>query len=216
MTETASALWINSTFAGFDAAITTAIHHLYEIGGGFFTPFFEFISLLGKGGAFLILLSLLLTFYRPTRRFGTAMCLGLALGALVTNCCLKVLIARARPYADESSIYYQFWQLVGMHTESDKSFPSGHTTAAFGACVSVFLIGKKRISWTALLFGLAMAVARIYLCVHYPSDVLAGFLVGTLAGCCAVIIASHLPAKWYEMDFTKQKKGAHECSAGEK
>ena len=216
MTETVSALWINSTFAGFDAAITTAIHHLYEIGGGFFTPFFEFISLLGKGGAFLILLSLLLTFYRPTRRFGTAMCLGLALGALVTNCCLKVLIARARPYADESSIYYQFWQLVGMHTESDKSFPSGHTTAAFGACVPVFLIGRKRISWTALLFGLAMAVARSYLCVHYPSDVLAGFLVGTLAGCCAVIIASHLPAKWYEMDFIKQKKGAHECSAGEK
>ena len=216
MTETASALWINSNFAGFDAAITTAIHHLYEIGGGFFTPFFEFISLLGKGGAFLILLSLLLTFYRPTRRFGTAMCLGLALGALVTNCCLKVLIARARPYADESSIYYQFWQLVGMHTESDKSFPSGHTTAAFGACVPVFLIGRKRISWTALLFGLAMAVARIYLCVHFPSDVLAGFLVGTLAGCCAVIIASHLPAKWYEMNFIKQKKGAHECSAGEK
>ena len=216
MTETASALWINSTFAGFDAAITTAIHHLYEIGGGFFTPFFEFISLLGKGGAFLILLSLLLTFYRPTRRFGTAMCLGLALGALVTNCCLKVLIARARPYADESSIYYQFWQLVGMHTESDKSFPSGHTTAAFGACVPVFLIGRKRISWTALLFGLAMAVARIYLCVHFPSDVLAGFLVGTLAGCCAVIIASHLPAKWYEMNFIKQKKRAHECSAGEK
>lgn len=216
MTETASALWINSSFAGFDAAITTAIHHLYEIGGGFFTPFFEFISLLGKGGAFLILLSLLLTFYRPTRRFGTAMCLGLALGALVTNCCLKVLIARARPYADESSIYYQFWQLVGMHTESDKSFPSGHTTAAFGACVPVFLIGRKRISWTALLFGLAMAVARIYLCVHFPSDVLAGFLVGTLAGCCAVIIASHLPAKWYEMNFIKQKKGAHECSAGEK
>ena len=216
MTETASALWINSTFAGFDAAITTAIHHLYEIGGGFFTPFFEFISLLGKGGAFLILLSLLLTFYRPTRRFGTAMCLGLALGALVTNCCLKVLIARARPYADESSIYYQFWQLVGMHTESDKSFPSGHTTAAFGACVPVFLIGRKRISWTALLFGLAMAVARIYLCVHFPSDVLAGFLVGTRAGCCAVIIASHLPAKWYEMNFIKQKKGSHECSAGEK
>ena len=123
MTETVSALWINSTFAGFDAAITTAIHHLYEIGGGFFTPFFEFISLLGKGGAFLILLSLLLTFYKPTRRFGTAMCLGLALGALVTNCCLKVLIARARPYSEESSIYYQLWQLVGMHTHQNHSCP---------------------------------------------------------------------------------------------
>ena len=140
------------------------------------------------------------------------MCIGLLLGALVTNCCLKVLIARARPYTDVNSLYYQFWQLVGMHTESDKSFPSGHTTAAFGACTPVFLLGKKRVSWTALLFGLAMAVARIYLCVHFPSDVLAGFLVGSLAGCTAVIISSKLPAKWYEMDFTKKKTGAHECS----
>ncbi len=212
MTETASALWINSTFAGFDIAITTAIHRLYEIGGGFFTPFFEFISILGKGGAFLIFLSLLLTLYRPTRRFGTAMCLGLALGALVTNCCLKIVIARARPYVDQSGIYYRFWQLVGMNTESDKSFPSGHTTAAFGACVPVFLLGNKRVSWTALLFGLLMGIARIYLCVHYPSDVVAGFLVGTLAGCCAVIIAAKLPHKWYELEFFKRKAGAHECS----
>lgn len=212
MTESASAIWINSVFAGFDVAVTTSIHRLYEVGGGFFTPFFEFISLLGKGGIFLIFLSLLLTFYKPTRRFGTAMCLGLALGALLTNCCLKIVIARARPYTHTDCVFYQFWQLVGMHTESDKSFPSGHTTAAFGACVPVFLIGKKRVSWTALLFGIAMGIARIYLCVHYPSDVVAGFLVGTLAGCCAVIIAARLPAQWYEKDFMRRKKGAHECS----
>ncbi len=212
MIESASAIWINSFFAAFDAGITTAVHQLYEFGGGFFTPFFEFISLLGKGGIFLIFLSLLLTVYKPTRRFGTAMCLGLALGALVTNCCLKIIIARARPYTHTDSIFYQFWQMVGMHTESDKSFPSGHTTAAFGACVPVFLLGKKNISWTALLFGVLMGLARIYLCVHYPSDVLAGFLVGTLAGCCAVIIAARIPWKWYEMDFIKKPKGAHECS----
>ena len=210
MIESASAIWINSFFAAFDAGITTAVHQLYEFGGGFFTPFFEFISLLGKGGIFLIFLSLLLTVYKPTRRFGTAMCLGLALGALVTNCCLKIIIARARPYTHTDSIFYQFWQMVGMHTESDKSFPSGHTTAAFGACVPVFLLGKKNISWTALLFGVLMGLARIYLCVHYPSDVLAGFLVGTLAGCCAVIIAARIPRKWYEMDFIKKPKGAHE------
>ena len=216
MTETASALWINSTFAGFDAAITTAIHHLYEIGGGFFTPFFEFISLLGKGGAFLILLSLLLTFYRPTRRFGTAMCLGLALGALVTNCCLKVLIARARPYADESSIYYQFWQLVGMHTESDKSFPSGHTTAAFATMVPVFLLGKKRVSWMALIFAFLMGLSRIYLVVHYPSDVLGGLIVGTIAGILGTLIAQNvIPKRFYHLDFIKprQKTGKHSPTA---
>ena len=140
------------------------------------------------------------------------MMIGLALGTLMTNCILKVLIARARPYADQNSIYYQFWQLVGMHTESDKSFPSGHTTAAFDACVPVFLLGKKRVSWTALLFGIAMGIARIYLCVHFPSDVVAGMLVGILAGCTAVIISARIPAKWYEADFIKKKVGAHECS----
>ena len=215
MTVTAPALWINSVFAGFDASITLAIHKLYEIGGGFFTPFFEFVSLLGKGGIFLIILSLLLTLNKPTRRFGSAMIIGLTIGVLVTNCCLKVLIARPRPYADESSVYYRLWQLVGMNTESDKSFPSGHTTAAFAACVPVFLLGKKRISWLALLFGLAMAVARIYLVVHFPSDVLAGLIVGTVAGVCGTIIASKLPYKWYELDIIKRKEKVADCSDGE-
>ena len=52
MTETALALWINSVFAGFDTSITMAVHRLYEIGGGFFTPLFEFISILGKVAPF--------------------------------------------------------------------------------------------------------------------------------------------------------------------
>ncbi len=205
MTETAMAVWINSTFAGFDQGITTAVHHLYDIGGGFFTPFFEFMSLLGKGGIFLILLSLALIIYKSTRKFGTAMLLGLALGALMTNCCLKILIARPRPYTDQGSVFYQFWQMVGQHVESDKSFPSGHTTAAFAACVPVFLLGKKKYSFLALFFGIFMGLARIYLCVHYPSDVLGGFIVGTLAGIAAVIIAKKLPERWYQMNFGKKK-----------
>lgn len=201
MTETVMAEWINSAFAGFDQGITIAVHNLYEIGGVFFTPFFEFMSLLGKGGIFLILLSLALMIYKPTRRFGTAMLLGLALGALVTNGCLKILIARPRPYTDQSSVFYRFWLLVGQHVESDKSFPSGHTTAAFAACVPVFLLGKKRYSFLALFFGIFMGLARIYLCVHYPSDVLGGLIVGTCAGIAAVVIAKKLPEKWYQMEF---------------
>ena len=137
MNITASALWLNTVFAGFDQSITLAVHQLYDLGGGFFTPFFEFISFLGKGGLPLIFISLLLALYKPTRRFGTAMCLSLAVGALITNCCLKILIARPRPYADESSIFYQLWLLVGQNVESDKSFPSGHTTAAFASMTAV-------------------------------------------------------------------------------
>jgi len=205
MEITAPALWINQTFAGFDTAVTTAVHKLYELGGPFFTGFFEGVSLLGKGGIFLIVLSLALALYRPTRRFGTAMCLGLAIGALVTNLVLKPWIARPRPYADQASIFYQYWLTVGQNLESDFSFPSGHTTAAFDSMTPVFLLGKKKHRVLAVCFAVLMGIARIYLCVHFPSDVLGGLIVGLLAGCIATIIAKKLPRKWYSWDFKKQQ-----------
>lgn len=212
MEITAPALWINQTFAGFDASITTAVHKLYELAGSFFTPFFEGVSFFGKGGICLIVLSLLLMLYRPTRRFGTAMCLGLAIGATVTNLIVKPWIARPRPYVDESSIFYQFWLLVGQNVESDKSFPSGHTTAAFDCMTPVFILGSKRLKALSLSFALLMGIARIYLCVHFPSDVLGGIIVGILAGCLAVLIAKKLPQAWYawEIGKRKTKTGKHE------
>lgn len=214
MNITASALWLNTVFAGFDQSITLAVHQLYDLGGGFFTPFFEFISFLGKGGLPLIFISLLLALYKPTRRFGTAMCLSLAVGALITNCCLKILIARPRPYADESSIFYQLWLLVGQNVESDKSFPSGHTTAAFASMTAVFLVGDKRWSWTAYIFAFTMGIARIYLCVHFPSDVLGGMIVGVIGGIAGTAIAMKFPRGWYAKDlFRKAADG--ECSDSE-
>ncbi len=212
MDISAPAQWINQTFAGFDAAVTTAVHKLYEIGGAFFTPFFEGISFIGKGGICLIIMSLLLMLYRPTRRFGTAMCLGLAIGAVVTNLIVKPWVARPRPYVDQSSIFYQYWLTVGQNVESDKSFPSGHTTAAFDCMTPVFILGNKRLKFLALTFAILMGIARIYLCVHFPSDVLGGIIVGILAGILAVLIARKLPQAWYEWEFGKKKvqTGKHE------
>lgn len=210
MEITAPAIWINQTFAGFDESITTAVHSLYHAAGGFFTPFFEGVSFFGKGGIFLILLSMILMFLRPTRRFGTAMLLGLAIGFLVTNLFLKVYIARPRPYVDQSSIFYQYWLTVGQNVESDKSFPSGHTTAAFDCMTPVFILGKRRLKIISLAFALLMGLARIYLCVHFPSDVLGGMIVGIIAGCLAVVIAAKLPRKWYTWDLMKKRTGLHE------
>lgn len=214
MEITASALWLNTVFAGFDQSITLAVHQLYNWGGGFFTPFFEFISFFGKGGLPLIIISLLLTLFKPTRRYGTAMCLSLAVGALITNCCLKVLIARPRPYADESSIFYQLWLLVGQNLESDKSFPSGHTTAAFASMTAVFLVGDRRWSWTAYIFAVLMGIARIYLCVHFPSDVLGGIIAGLTGGFVGTFIARRFPGAWYEKDLFG-KDGGKPCSPSE-
>lgn len=174
MQLTALALWLNTAFAGFDEAVATAIHQLYVAAGWFFTPFLSFISLLGKGGIFLILLSIALMLFRKTRRYGTTMLLALAIGALVTNVCFKPLVARPRPYTHDGSIFQQYWEMLGKHTESDKSFPSGHMTAAMAASLAVFLRGNKKISWTARCSRSAMGVSRIYLSVHYATDVLGG------------------------------------------
>ena len=212
MEMTAAAAWLNTTFANFDQSITTAVHRLYESCGSWMTSVMELISLLGKGGIALIVLSLVLLVIRKTRRFGTAMLLGLATGAVVVNLWLKVVIARPRPYADINGFYYPLWQMMGSHTESDYSFPSGHTNAAFACMVPAFLLGKKSWSWLCLLFAFLMGVSRIYLVVHYPSDVLGGLIMGTIAGLLGVLIMKHLPEKWYSWSLKKEDspKGAHE------
>ena len=212
MTMTAAAAWLNTVFSVFDQSVTAAVHGIYDLCGAWMTPFMEFISILGKGGIFLIFLSLVLLFIRPTRRFGTAMAIGLAIGAIAVNVWLKVVIARPRPYSDVNGFYYPLWVLLGSHVESDFSFPSGHTNAAFATMIPVFVLGRKNWSWLALFFGILMGISRIYLVVHYPSDVLGGMITGTIAGLIGVLIACGIPShsRWYSWSlFRSRAKGAH-------
>jgi len=209
MTLTSAAAWLNAVFAGFDEAIMVAVHQLYVLAGDFFTPVMEFISFLGNGGVCLIILSAILIIFKKTRRFGTAMLLGLAIGFLFTNLWLKVVVARPRPYTNEGTVFHELWVIMGQHMESDKSFPSGHTTAAFGCMVPVFILGKKKYSWGALAFAVLMGISRIYLTVHYPSDVLGGIIVGSIAGMVGALIAQKLPRQYYQ--FPVQKGGKHLC-----
>lgn len=222
MDMNSAAIWINNTFAAFDQSMAVLVHKLYDIGGGFFTPFFEIISELGHGGIPLIILSLILMLFSRTRRYGTAMLFGLAIGALITNCCLKILIARARPYSEETKaffntdLYQKLWMTVGQNVESDKSFPSGHTTAAFASMTALFLTGNKKYSWAAFIFAFLMAVARIYLVVHFASDVLAGIAVGVLGGILGTLLAGLIPDQFYDSPrpFGKKRKaGGKHCSA---
>ena len=215
MTMTAGAYWLNTTFSGFDQSVTAAIHKLYEATGDWMSSVMELISLLGAGGIFLIILSLALIFIRPTRRFGTAMAIGLTLGAILVNLWLKVVIARPRPYADVNGFFYPLWLMMGSHVESDFSFPSGHTNAAFATMVPIFLLGKKSRSWLALVFAVLMGISRIYLVVHFPSDVVGGMITGSLAGLVGALLALRIPAgsKWYAWNLfrkkQKRKGGAH-------
>ena len=221
MEMTAIALWLNTAFAGLDESVAIAVHKLYEWAPGFFTPFLNFVTLLGKGGIFLILLSIALMLFRPTRRYGTVMLLAISFGALITNLTVKPLVARPRPYTWDGSVFQQFWIELGKHTESDKSFPSGHMTAAMAASTAVFLQGKRKISWTAFLFAFLMGLSRIYLSVHYTTDVLGGVITGGLGGVLAYYVSRRIPEWYFEGDARNllpgyRQQGRHQAAASVK
>ena len=213
---TAIAAWLNSAFAGFDESMAVAVHKLYELAPGFFTPFLTLITHMGKGGIFLILLSFVLMYFRRTRRLGVTMLLAISIGALITNLTVKPLVARPRPYTWDGSVFQQFWIQMGRHTESDKSFPSGHMTAAMAASTAVFLRGRRKISWTAFFFAFFMGVSRIYLSVHYATDVLGGVITGGIGGLLGYWVSGFIPEGFFRGDVKdllpgSRKHGRHEA-----
>ena len=177
--------WLNQTFSGFDSTISGAIHQMSIWGGKFFTPFFVFLGYIGQMAIVFFLLAAILMILGKTRKAGLIAFLALLFGALLTNAILKNVIARPRPFTDETSVYYQYWYDVGMNEESGYSFPSGHATASMAFATALFLYYPKKTSWLAFFIPLIMSVSRIYLMVHYPSDILAGLIVGGLSGVAA-------------------------------
>lgn len=105
--------WLNTAFQSFDYALLEFGHNLHNNAGGFFDGFMKFITVLGDGGIILILLSLCLIAFKKTRKIGITMLGAIAIGAIITNITIKPLVARPRPFADQSSVYYTWWKAVG-------------------------------------------------------------------------------------------------------
>lgn len=164
------------------------MHDLQRVAGGFFNTFCKVVSFFGKAGWGFILLACVFLLFSSMRRKGLGMGIALCIGALVTNILLKNIVDRARPYTHAPFDYW--WLDAGQNTENSASFPSGHTTAAFASMVALFILSNKRRSWIGLLFACVMAFSRMYLIVHYPSDVLAGLLIGTGAGIAGAMLAN--------------------------
>ena len=203
MEVTAVASWLTSTFADFDLAIFDFFHRLHDsAAGGFLDVFFNAITTLGHNGIALIIISLVLMLFKKTRKAGSAMLAGIIVGALFTNLTIKPLVSRPRPYTHLDSPVYQWWLNAGAQVESDRSFPSGHTTSAMAMVTGLFCVTNKKVSWVAFLFAVLMGMSRIYLCVHYPTDVIGGLIIGAIGG----IIGGLLVNWFYKHDEHKLNK----------
>lgn len=133
------------------------------------------ITMLGNGGAIWILTALPLICTRKYRRYGIVLLAGLAAGALVGNVILKHLVARPRPCWLDTSVRL----LVANPT--DYSFPSGHTLSSVIAA-TVLTMANRKFGFAAIPLAGLIAFSRLYLYVHFPSDVLAAACIGVPIG----------------------------------
>lgn len=158
------------------------MHKLYLAWGDFATYLMKGISWLAEVGALFIVIGLILCIFKKTRKLGGSILIALAIGVLVSNICLKLTIARNRPFTNVGSDFFKWWLDAGNVNETGYSFPSGHTTATTAFSIALFLNTPKKKSWPILFLPILMLCSRTYLMVHYITDCMAGMVVGVIAG----------------------------------
>lgn len=158
----------------------------------------KFITHFGDAISIITMIALLLIFKR-TRKVGCFAMVSVLIAFLVNNYVLKILIARDRPYEANIELLKAI-ELAGYNLPSGHSMPSGHSLASMTLAVSIFMFNKK---YGAISIGFAVVIGmtRMILCVHYLTDVLVGFAVGTLFA-----IMMHYLIKFIIKKYLKRKE----------
>ncbi|MBO4325329.1 MAG: phosphatase PAP2 family protein [Lachnospiraceae bacterium] len=162
-----------------------------HIRNGFLDKIFPNITHLGDAGIFWILLTVALLCFKKTRRAGLFSAAALAGSVLVNNVILKNAIGRTRPYELIDELV-----LIGKKA-SDASFPSGHTAASVASCTAILPNVKKRWWAPLILMAVLIALSRVYIGIHYPSDIVGGLISGVVLGILANVIGSLVLRKWF-------------------
>ena len=155
-----------------------------------------FITSFGNGGVIWIVLTVILLLIPKTRKTGLILGAALILDGILCNLLLKNLVRRIRPCDINDAVR------VLIPYPSDYSFPSGHTAVSFAAASALYFAGEKYLWKAALVLAAFIAFSRMYLYVHYPTDVLGGVVIGIIAG-----YLGYRLVKVLEDKFSRMKNG---------
>ena len=156
------------------------------------------VTLLGDAGIFWIAIAVTLLFFKKTRRVGVGMGIALLAGLLLCNLTLKPLCQRPRPYDYQYDVFGKLIPLL-IERQHDFSVPSGHTIASFEAAGVIWLNSKK---WgiAALALACLIAFSRLYLYVHYPTDVLFSVVLGIGLALLGNWLAHRIPHRYLRLN----------------
>ena len=183
---------LNSVAVSFDLPILDWIQEHLQC--TFLDKTMPIVTLFGDGGVFWIGIAVLLLFFAKYRKTGFSMGMALVLGLVVCNIPLKPLVARIRPYDFQLQEFGREISLL-ISAQHDFSFPSGHTIASFEAC-TVLLLHDKRMGIPATVLAILIAFSRLYLYVHYPTDVLVSLVLGIAFGLLGSFLVNLIYKKW--------------------
>lgn len=164
------------------------LHWFQSIHNSFLDWIVPKITMLGNGGWFWIVVTLLLLILPFNRKMGVQATISLILTVIVCNVILKPWVMRCRPCWLEPEYLY----LVS--SPSDYSFPSGHSNASFAVATAIFTRNKK-LGIPALVLAALIAISRLYVFVHWPTDVLVGSLIGICGGITSFFIVNFIYKK---------------------
>ena len=161
---------------------------------GFLDKVMPLITLLGDAGIFWIAIAVVLLFFPKTRKMGLSAGAALLLGVVICNIIMKPAFARIRPYDYQLE---HFGKTIGLlvSTPHDFSFPSGHTIASFAAA-GVIALNNKKWGIPALILASLIAFSRLYLYVHYPTDVLVSVSLGLALAFVGNQLAHRVPDRY--------------------